>query len=171
MHTLNYYGYALDLYKNAVNTSFEALITCTAQSAISTEKILASVPSVPEEGKKVASIYFGESQRGLAILRKHMESTLELDWTAKDAPLKNLEALEAFSKDVFKESAEIQKEMKPLVKKATEQLPKETKEIIELSSKVVNSGTENLQKSVTEGFKAAQKTLTDVYVTGKKAAK
>ena len=161
----------MDFYKNAVSTSFDALITFTAQSAISTEKILESVPSFPEEGKKVASIYFGERQRSLAILRKHAESTLELDWTAKDAPLKSLEAMEVFSKDVFKESAEIQKEMKPLVKKATEQLPKETKEIIEMSNKVVNSGSENLQESVTESFKAAKKTLTDVSATGKKTAK
>ncbi len=171
MQTINYYGHVLDFYKNAVNTSFDALITFTAQSATSTEKILETVPSFPEEGKKIASIYFGESQRSLAILRKHVESTLELDWTDKDAPLKSLETMEAFGKDVFKESAEIQKEMQPLVDKATEQLPKEAKEIIELSNKVVNSGSENLQESVTKSFKTAKKTLTDVSATGKKAAK
>ena len=170
MQAINSYGYASDFYKNTVNTSFDALITFTAQSATSTEKILENVPSFPEEGKNIASIYFGEIQRGLAILRKHVESNLELDWTAKDVPLKSLEAIEAFSKDVFKEAAEIQKEMKPLVEKVTEQLPKEAKEIVELSNKLVNSGSENLQEGVTKSFAAAQKTITDVSATGKNAA-
>ena len=171
MQAINSYGYASDFYKNAVNTSFDALSSLIAQSVTFTEKTIETIPSFPEEGKKITSVYFEESQKSLAILKKHTLSNLDLDWTTTDVPVKSLEALEAFSKDVFKEAAEIQKEMKPLVEKATEQLPKEAKEIVELSNKVVNSGSENLQESVTKGFETVKKTLTDVSTTGKKAAK
>lgn len=171
MQTNNFYTYALDFSKTAVKTSFDALSAFTAQSEAFTGKLLETVPSFPEEGKKIASLYFGESQKGLAILRTFVESNLELDWTAKNASLKSLEAMEVLSKDVFKEAAAIQKEMKPLVEKATEQLPKEAKEIVEFSNKAVNSGSENLQESVTKGFETVKKTLTSVSATGKSAAK
>ena len=171
MQPINVYGYALDFYKTAVKTSFDALSDFTDQSEALTGKLLETVPSFPEEGKKFANIYFGESKKGQALLRKFVENNLDLDWTAKDAPLKSLEALEAVSKGVFKEADAIQKEVKPLVKKATEQLPKETKQIIEMSNKVVNSGSENLEESVTESFKAVKKTLTEVPATRKKTAK
>ena len=171
MQTINFFGNPLDVYKTAFKTSFDALSAFTAQSEAFTGKLLETVPSFPEEGKKFASLYFGESQKGLALLRKCVESNLELDWTAKDASLKSFEALEAFSKGIFKEAASIQEEMKPLVEKAIEQLPKEAKELVEFSNKAVNSGSENLQDNVTKGFETAKKTLTDVSATGKKASK
>ncbi len=170
METTNFCSNIMGFYKNTVKTSFDALSAFTDQSASFTESLLGTVPSFPEEGKKAVSIYFGVSQKSLATLRKSVESNLDLDLTAKDAPLKTLEAMEAFSKDVFKEAAQIQKEMMPLVEKATEQLPKEAKELVEMSNKAVNSGSEHLQESVTKGFETAKKTINDFSATGKKAA-
>ncbi len=161
----------MDFYKNSIKMSFDALNAFTDQSEALTENLLGTIPSFPEEGKKVASLYFKESKKGLAILRKCVESNLDLDWTSQDAPVKSLEAIEAFSKDVFKEAAAIQKEMKPLVEKATEQLPKEAKELVDFSNKVVNSGSENLQNNVTKSFESAKKTIVDISATVKKAAK
>ncbi len=171
MEAVNFNGYVLDFYKNAVKSSFEALSTFTAQSAAFTEKTLGTIPSFPEEGKKVVSIYFRESQKSLDMVKKAVEANLELDWTSQDAPVKSLEAMEAFSKDVFKEATAIQKELKPLVEKATEQLPKEAKELVEFSNNVVATGSENLQGNVTKSFEAAKKTLVEVSATVKKAAK
>lgn len=171
MQTVNFYGNVLDVYKNAVKTGFDILSTFTAQSEAFTGKLIETIPSFPEEGKKFTSLCFGESQKGLALLKKCVETNLEIDWMAKDASLKSLEAMEAFSKGVFKETAAIQKEMKPLVEKATEQLPKEAKEIVEFSNKAVNSGAESLQDNVTKSFEAAKKTLTDVSAAAKSAAK
>ncbi len=171
MQTINFNGNVLDVYKTAVKTGFDALSTFTTQSEAFTGKLTETIPSFPEEGKKFTSLYFGESQKGLALLKKCVETNLEIDWTAKDASLKSLEAMEAFSKGVFKEAASIQKEMKPLVEKTTEQLPKEAKEIVEFSNKTVNSGSENLQDNVTKGFETAKKTLTDLSATAKSAAK
>lgn len=171
MQTSNFYGNVMDVYKTAVKTGFEALSTFTAQSEAFSGKLIEAIPSFPEEGKKFTSLYFGESQKGLTLLKKCVETNLEIDWTSKDATLKSLEAMEAFSKGVFKEAASIQKEMKPLVEKATEQLPKEAKEVVEFSNKAVNSGAENLQENVTKGFEVAKKTLTDVSATAKTATK
>lgn len=171
MQTVNVNGYVLDFYKNAVKTSFDALSTFTSQSAAFTETFLGNIPAFPEEGKKVVSIYFKESQKGLALAKKAVESNLELDWTSSDAPVKSLETLEAFSKDIFKEAAVIQKELKPLVEKATEQLPKEAKDLVGFSNEMVNSGSEVFQDSVTKSFESAKKTLGDVSATVKKAAK
>ena len=171
MQTINFFGNPLDVYKTAVKTGFDALSAFSAQSEAFTGKLIETVPSFPEEGKKFASLYFGESQKGLALLRKSVESNLDLDWTDKDASLKSLEALEAFNKGVFKEAASIQKEMKPLVEKAIEQLPKEAKELVELSNKAVNSGSETLQDNVTKSLETAKKTLTDVSATAKSATK
>jgi hypothetical protein len=171
MEATNFNNNFSDFYKNAVKMSFDAISAFTDQSEALTGKLLETIPSFPEEGKKVVSLYFKESQKGLAIVRKSVDSNLELDWTSKDAPVKSLEAMEAFSKDVIKEATEIQKEMKPLVEKATEQLPKELKELVESSNNAVNSGSENLQDSVTKGFETVKKTLVDVSAKGKKATK
>ncbi len=171
METIKFNGYVLDFYKNAVKASFDAASTFTAQSAVLTDKLLGTVPSFPEEGKKIAGIYFDETQKGLAILRKYVESNLELDWTAQDAPVKSLEAMETLSKEAFKEAAEIQKEIKPLVEKATAQLPKEAKELVGFSNDLVTSGSESLKNNVIKNFEAAKKTVGEASAAGKKAAK
>ncbi len=171
METLNLYAPVVDIYKSAVKASFDALSTFTDQSEELTGKLLESVPSLPEEGKKFASLYFSESKKGQALLKKLVETNLDIDWMAQEAPQKSLEALEKFNKGVFKEAAVIQKEVKPLVDKVTEQLPKEVKELVEYSEEAVKSGSEKLQENVIQGFETAKKSLADISATGKKASK
>ncbi len=165
MEILNVYAPVLDFYKSAVKNSFDALSTFTDQSEELTGKLLESVPSCPEEGKKFASLYFSESKKGQALLKKLVETNLDIDWMAEEAPQKSLEALEDFSKGAFKEATAIQKEVKPMVDKVTEQLPKEVKELVEFSEEVVNSSSENLQENVIQGIETAKKAVSEVPAT------
>ena len=159
METLNVYAPVMDLYKDfykcAVKNSFDALSAFTDQAEELTGKLLEGVPSLPEESKKFTSLYFGESKKGQALLKKLVEANLDIDWMAKEAPLKSLEALEDFSKGVFKEATAVQKEVKPLV---------------EFSEEVVSSGSDNLQENVIQGFETAKKALSEVPASKKKTA-
>ncbi len=111
MGTVNLNDHVLDFYKNATKTSFDVLDSFTVKFSAFTDSLLKTVPSFPEGGKKSVSIYFEGSQKGLAILRKYVESHLDLDWTPKDTPVKCLETLEAFNKDAIRQAAEIQEEI------------------------------------------------------------
>lgn len=164
METPNFSKEILAFNKNAIKMSFDALSTFSGQAASATDSLLSATPSVPEEGKKAVSIYFKEGQKSLASLKTHVESGLELDWTAKDAPVKNLAVLEDFYNDAFSQAVEIKKETKALVEKATKNLPKEAKSIVDFWSESANSGFEFFQTYVTKNFELAKKTLTDVSV-------
>jgi len=164
METPNFTKETLAFNKSAIKTGFDALSTFSGQAEVATDALLGAIPSVPEEGKKAVSIYFKEGQKGLANLKTHVERSLELDWTAKNAPLKNLEAVEAFYKDAFSQADEIKKETKALIEKATKQFPKEAKSLIDFWSESVNSGFEFYQSYVNKNFELARKVLTNVSV-------
>lgn len=161
METPNFSKEILAFNKNAIKMGFDALNTFSGQAAVATDSFLGATPSVPEEGKKVVSIYFKESQKGLASLKKHLESGLELDLTAKDAPVKSLEAMESFCKDAFGQAVEIKKETKALVENATKQLPKEAKILVEFWSESFSSGFEFFQSYVNKNFALAKKSIAD----------
>ena len=164
METTNFNKEILAFNKSAIKMSFDALSAFSGQAAVATDSLLGVTPSVPEEGKKAVSIYFKESQKGLATLKKHVESGLELDWTAKDAPVKNLEAMESFCKDVFSQAGEIRKETKALVEKATKQLPREAKPLVDFWTESFNSGFEFFQAYVAKNFELAKKVMAEVPV-------
>ena len=164
METLNFNKEILAFNKNAIKMSFDALSAFSGQAAVATDFLLGATPVVPEEGKKAVSIYFKESQKGLASLKKQVEIGLELDWTAKDAPVKNLDAMETFCKDAFSQAAEIKKETKALVEKATKQLPKEAKTIVDFWNESFNTGFDFFQSYVNKNFELARKVVTDVSV-------
>jgi hypothetical protein len=164
METPNFSKEILAFNKSAIKMSFDALTAFSGQAAVTSDFLLGATPSVPEEGKKAVSIYFKEGQKGLASLKTHVESGLELDWTAKDAPVKNLAVMENFYKDAFSQAAEIKKETKTLVEKATKQLPKEAKSLVDFWSESVNSGFEFFQSYVNKNFELARKVMTDVSV-------
>ncbi|WP_306532822.1 hypothetical protein [Geobacter sp.] len=164
MEAQNFNKEILAFNKNVIKMSFDALSAFSGQAAVATDTLLGTIPSVPEEGKKAVSIYFKQGQKGLASLKKHAESGLELDWTAKDAPVKNLEAMEAFCKDAFSQAVEIRNETKVLVEKATKQLPKEAKSIVDFWNDSVNSGFETFQSCVNKNFELAKKIMADVSV-------
>jgi hypothetical protein len=164
METPNFSKEILAFNKSAIKMSFDALSAFSGQAASATDSLLGATPSIPEEGKKAVSIYFKEGQKGLASLKSHVESGLELDWTAKDAPVKNLAVMENFYKDAFSQAVDIKKETKALVEKATKNLPKEAKPIVDFWSESVNNGFEFFQSYVTKNFELARKALTDVSV-------
>jgi len=148
--------------KSAIKTSLDALSTFSDQAAVATDFLLGALPAMPEEGKKAVSNYFKEGKKGLASLKKHVESSLELDWTAKDAPVKNLEAMETLYKDALSQAVEIRKETKALVEKATEQLPKEVKPVVDFWNETVNNSFDFFQSYVNKNFELAKKVMTDV---------
>ena len=164
METPNFNKDILAFNKSAIKTSLDALSAFTDQTAVATDFLLGSIPSVPEEGKKAVSNYFKEGKKGLASLKKHVESSLELDWTAKDAPVKNLEAMETFCKDALSQAVEIRKETKALVEKATKQLPKEVKPLVDFWNDSVNNSFDFFQNYVNKNFELAKKVMTDVSV-------
>lgn len=162
METPNFNKETLAFNKNAIKTSFDALSTLSGQAEVATDALLGAIPSVPEEGKKAVNIYFRESQKSLANLKTHVEKSLEFDWTAKNAPLKSLEAIETFYKDAFSQADDIKKETKALIEKATKQLPKEAKAIVDFWSESVNNGFEFYQTYVSKNFELAKKVMTNV---------
>ena len=165
MENSNFNKEILGFSKHAVKMSFDALGAFSGQAAAATDNLLGSTPNLPDEGKKAASMYFKESQKVLANLKKYVDSSLELNWTAKDAPIKNLEALETFYNDTFGQAIEIRKEATALVEKGTKQLPKEAKTFVDFWVDSVNGGFEFFQSCVTKDFEFAKKALSGVIVS------
>lgn len=164
METPNFNKENLAFNKNAIKMGFDALSAFTAQAAVASDFLLAATPSVPEEGKKAVSIFFKESQKGLDHLKTHVEKSLEFDWAAKNAPVKNLEAMESFCNEAFSQADEIKKETKALTEKATKQLPKEAKPLVDLWNESVNNGFEFFKSFVNKNFELAKKAMIDVPV-------
>ena len=164
METPNFNKEILALNKSAIKMSLDALNAFSDQTAVATDFLLGSIPTLPEEGKKAVTNYIKEGQKGFAGLKKQVESSLELDWTAKDAPVKNLAAMETFCKDALSQAAEIRKETTALVEKATKQLPKEVKPLVDFWNESVNNSFEFFQSYVSKNFELAKKVATDASV-------
>jgi hypothetical protein len=164
MEIPNFSKESLAFNKSAIKMGFDALSAFTGQAAVASDILLAANPVVPEEGKKVVSILFKESQKSLDSLKTQVEKSMELDWTAKNAPVKNLEVMESFCKEAFSQAEEIRKETKPLVEKATKPLPKEAKSIVDSWNESVTNGFEFFQSCVQKNFEMAKKAMTDVSV-------
>jgi len=152
----------LDFNKNAVKESFEALSTISSQAAKTANQILGATPNVPEEGKKVVDLFFKENQKGLSGQKKFVETSLEIDWTSPNASLKGLEAIETLYNSAFSQVGALQKETNELLKKATEQLPKEAKPVVDFWNGTLNSNYQNFQNFVTNNFALARKVMGDL---------
>ncbi len=164
MENLNFNKETVAFSKSAITLSFDALSTISGQAAVTTDLLLGAVPSVPEEGKKVASLYFAESQKSLTNLKKHAENSLDIDWSAKDAPVKSLDVLANFYKDAFSQAAEFRNETKGLVEKGVKQLPKETRSIVDFWNDSFNSGFVSFQGAVNKNIEMARKIAADIFV-------
>jgi len=159
----------LDFNKNAVKESFEALSTISNQAAKAANQILDATPNVPEEGKKVVDLFFKENQMGLSSQKKFVESGLEIDWTSPNASLKGLEAIESLYNSAFSQVEGLQKETNELLKKATEQLPKEAKPVVDFWNGTLNSNYQNFQNFVTNNFALARKVMGQLAADAPKA--
>ncbi|MEI6205823.1 MAG: hypothetical protein WCP20_03460 [Desulfuromonadales bacterium] len=160
METTNFSKETVTFSKNAVKTGFDTLSTFSDQAVAMSDFFLTASPSVSEEGKKAIGIYCKESQKSLVNLKKHLESGLDLDWSAKDAPVKNLEVLESFYNAAFSQATGIKKETKTLVDNAAKQLPKEAKSIVDFWFDSFNYGFESFQSVVNKNFELARKIVT-----------
>lgn len=159
----------LSFNKNAVKEGFEALSTMTNQAAKAASQILGATPNVPEEGKKAVDLFFKENQKGLSTQRKFVESSLEIDWSNPNAPVKGLEAIENLYDSAFSQVGALQKETKELLKKATEQLPKEAKPVVDFWTETLNSNYQIFQSLVTKNFELAKKVVGDLAAEAPKA--
>ena len=162
METPNFSKENLAFNKSAIKMGFDTLNAIAGQAAVASDIILAATPALPEEGKKAVGIFFKEGQKVLDSLKTQMEKSMELDWTAKNAPVKNLEVMETFCKDAFSHVDEIKKETKVFVEKATKPLPKEAKSFVDSWNESVNSSFEFFQNCVNKNFELARKAMTDV---------
>jgi hypothetical protein len=156
--------------KNTVKMSFEALSTFFDQTAKAADQLLVATPYVPEEGKKAFNLFIKENQKVQANLKNFVETSIEIDWTAKDAPVKGLEAMEGFYNSAFSQTSNIHKETKELLKKTTEQLPKEAKPVVDFWNEALNSNFQIFQSFITKNFDVAKKGLKDVAAEAPKAA-
>ncbi|MDD2898583.1 MAG: hypothetical protein PHI31_07695 [Desulfuromonadaceae bacterium] len=161
----------LDFNKNAVKESFEALNTISNQAAKAANQILDATPNVPEEGKKAVNMFFKENEKGLSSQRKFVESGLEIDWTSPNASAKGLEAIETLYNSAFSQVDSLQKETSELLKKATEQLPKEAKPVVDFWNGTLNSNYQSFQNFVTQNFALARKVMGDLAAEAPKADK
>ena len=162
----------LDFNKNAVKMSFEALSSCSDQTAKAADQLLGALPNVPEEAKKAVGIFIKENQKAQSNLRNCVEAGLEIDWNSKEAPAKGLEAVESFYSSACSQAGEIQKETKELLKKTSDQLPKEAQPVVEFWNQALNSNFQIFQGVVTQNFEFAKKVLSDASAeTPKTAAK
>lgn len=160
----------LNFNKNAVKMSFDALSTFCEQTAKAADQFLGATPNVPEEAKKAFGIFIKESQKVQANLKSCVETSLNIDWTAKDAPVKGLEAMESFYSSAFSQSNAVQKETKDLLKKTTESLPKEAKPVVDFWNEAINNNFQIFQSFMTNNFDVAKKVLKDVSAEAPKAA-
>lgn len=160
----------LDLNKNAVKMSFDALSSISDQTAKAADQVLGTTPNVPEEGKKAFGVFIKENQKAQISLKNYVETGLEIDWATKEAPVKGLEALESLYTSAFSQASAIQKETKELLKKATDQLPKEVKPVVEFWNEALNNNFQLFQSFVTKNFEVAKKALSGVSAEAPKAA-
>jgi len=160
----------VDFNKNTVKMSFEALGTFYDQTAKAADQLLGANPNVPEEGKKAFNLFIKENQKVQANVKKFVETSIEIDWTAKDAPVKGLEAMENLYNSAFSQSSAIQKETKDLLKKTTEQFPKEAKPVVDFWNEALNSNFQIFQGFMTKNFDFAKKGLKNVADEAPKAA-
>ena len=160
----------VDFNKNTVKMSFEALGTFYDQTAKAADQLLGATPYVPEEGKKAFNLFIKENQKVQANVKNFVETSIEIDWTSKDAPVKSLEAMETLYNSAFSQSNAIQKETKDLLKKTTEQLPKEAKPVVDFWNEALNSNFQIFQSFMTKNFDFAKKGLKDVTAEAPKAA-
>jgi uncharacterized protein YukE len=159
----------LDFNKNAVKESFEALSTISTQAAKAANQILGATANVPEEAKKAVDLFFKENQKGLSNQRKFVETGLEIDWTSPNASVKGLEAIETLYNSAFSQVGALQKETNELLKKATEQLPKEAKPVVDFWNGTLNSNYQSFQNLVTQNFALARKVMGDLAAGAPKA--
>ena len=164
METTNFSKEILAFNKNVVKMSFDALNAFSDQASATTDFLLGANHLIQEDGKKAISTFFKESKKGLDNLKKNVENGLEVDWAAKDAPAKNLEAMEAICKEAISQAAEIKKETTALVEKATKNLPNEAKTFIDYCNESVNNGFEFFQGYVSKNYELAKKVTADVTV-------
>ena len=160
----------IDFNKNTLKMSFEALGTFYDQTAKAADHLLGATPNVPEEGKKAFNLFIKENQKVQANVKNFVEASIEIDWTAKDAPVKGLEAMENLYNSAFSQSSAIQKETKDLLKKTTEQFPKEAKPVVDFWNEALNSNFQIFQSFMTKNFDFAKKGLKNVAAEAPKAA-
>ncbi len=161
----------LDFNKNAVKMSFDALSSFSDQTAKAADQFLGATPNIPADGKKAFGTFIKENQTAQTNLKNCVEAGLEIDWTTMKAPVKGLEAMESFYNSAFSQAIAIQKETKELLKKTTEQLPKEAKPVVEFWNDAFNSNFQIFQSFVTQNFEVAKKVLANVSAEAPKAAK
>jgi hypothetical protein len=159
----------LDFNKNAVKMSFDALNTFSDQTAKAADQLMGTIPNVPEEGKKAVNSFFKENQKGLNSLKKSVDAGLTIDWTAKGASVKGIDAMETFYNSAFTQAGQVQEQTTALFKKTTEQLPKEVMPVVEFWNQALNSNFETFQSIVTKNFELAKKVLTNDSVVAPKA--
>ncbi len=160
----------LDFNKNAVKMSFEALNSFSDQTAKAADQLMGNIPNVPAEGKKAVDSFFKENQKGLNNLKKSVDAGLAIDWTAKDASAKGIDAMESFYNSAFTQAGEVQEQATALFKKTTEQLPKEVLPVVEFWNQALNSNFQTFQGIVSKNFELAKKVLSADSVAAPKAA-
>ena len=159
----------MEFNKNAVKMSFEVLGAFSEQTARTADQIVGTVPNVPEEGKKVVDFFLKENQKGMANLKKHVETGMEIDWTGQNAPVKGLETMESFYSGAFAQAASMQKETREMFKKASEQLPKEVMPLVDFWNEALTSNVQVFQNFVTKNFELAKKVMADATAEAPKA--
>ncbi len=150
----------VEFNKSAAKIGFDTINAFSDQAAKLTDSLIGVVPNVPEEGKKAANMLFEVQQRSLNNLQSYVEEQLDLDWTSQDAPAKSIQALENFSKQAFAQAEDIKKESNELAGKATEQLPKEAKPLVDFWNEAINNGFSLFQDSVSKSFEISKQLLT-----------
>jgi hypothetical protein len=170
MSTTNLNTEAVAFNKNAISMGFDALSAISTQVAVATDTFLEATPAVPGEWKKVVSTCVKESQKGLVSLKKNVETGLEIDWTAKDASAKAIDAIENFYKDAVSQVVAIKKETTVLAEVNNKNLPKEAQSIVAFWNDSFNQGFESFQNFVDQNFALARKVTADVLVAAQVVA-
>ena len=145
--------------KNAAKIGFDTINAFSGQAAKLTDSLIGIVPNVPEEGKKATDLLFREQQKSLNNLQDYVDGQLDMDWTSQDAPAKSIEALEQFSKQAYAQVDDIKKQSNQLAGKATEQLPKEAKPLVDFWTDAINSGFSLFQDSLNKSFELSKELL------------
>ena len=159
MKTQDFAKQIVDFNKNAAKMGFDTISAFSGQAAKLTNSLIGMVPNVPEEGKKATAQLFDEQQKSLNNLQGFVEGQLDLDWTSQDTPAKSFAALEQFSKQAFAQVDDIKKESQGLAAKATEQLPKEAKPLVDFWNDAINNGFTQFQDTLNKSIEISKELL------------
>ena len=110
---------------------FDTLGSINSQAAATADFLTGCNPFLPDEGKRAVTACVRQCQKGAEEWKKVVEKWLSVDWTAKDALLREAEFLEALTNFGLMQAKEVNRGARELATVAVRKAPMETRALVE----------------------------------------